>query len=179
MNNFNRGNNKFGGSRDFKRPSFGGRRNSSDRPEMHDAVCGKCGKNCQVPFRPTGAKPVYCSDCFERNTDSAPRRFEGGNRDQRFDRRDSGRDFVKREDYGNKKPDDQYRKQFEALNWKLDKILKLLAPIEVPQEKIYPELKKVEKVAKTSKPKSVVTKKSSETKKAKNATSIEEIIVEE
>ena len=37
-----------------------------DRPprEMHDATCARCGKETQVPFRPTGARPVYCSDCF-------------------------------------------------------------------------------------------------------------------
>ena len=32
--------------------------------EMHDAVCARCGNETQVPFRPTGARPVYCSDCF-------------------------------------------------------------------------------------------------------------------
>ena len=32
--------------------------------EMHDAVCARCGNQTQVPFRPTGARPVYCSDCF-------------------------------------------------------------------------------------------------------------------
>jgi CxxC-x17-CxxC domain-containing protein len=32
--------------------------------EMHDAVCARCGKDTQVPFKPTGARPVYCSDCF-------------------------------------------------------------------------------------------------------------------
>jgi CxxC-x17-CxxC domain-containing protein len=32
--------------------------------EMFDAVCARCGKDTQVPFRPTGARPVYCSDCF-------------------------------------------------------------------------------------------------------------------
>jgi CxxC-x17-CxxC domain-containing protein len=32
--------------------------------EMFDAVCARCGKETQVPFRPTGARPVYCSDCF-------------------------------------------------------------------------------------------------------------------
>ena len=38
-----------------------------DRPqrEMFDAVCGDCGKTARVPFRPTGARPVYCSDCFQ------------------------------------------------------------------------------------------------------------------
>jgi CxxC-x17-CxxC domain-containing protein len=32
--------------------------------EMFDAVCARCGNETQVPFRPTGARPVYCSDCF-------------------------------------------------------------------------------------------------------------------
>lgn len=32
--------------------------------EMHDATCARCGNQTQVPFRPTGARPVYCSDCF-------------------------------------------------------------------------------------------------------------------
>lgn len=32
--------------------------------EMFDAVCARCGKDTQVPFHPTGARPVYCSDCF-------------------------------------------------------------------------------------------------------------------
>jgi CxxC-x17-CxxC domain-containing protein len=33
--------------------------------EMFEAVCANCGKTASVPFRPSGAKPVYCSDCFE------------------------------------------------------------------------------------------------------------------
>ena len=36
-----------------------------DRPrEMFSATCSNCGKEAQVPFRPTSGKPVYCSDCF-------------------------------------------------------------------------------------------------------------------
>jgi CxxC-x17-CxxC domain-containing protein len=31
---------------------------------MHEAICASCGKTCEVPFRPTGEKPVYCDDCF-------------------------------------------------------------------------------------------------------------------
>ena len=39
----------------------------SDRPrEMFSATCDSCGKEARVPFRPTGSKPVYCSDCFRR-----------------------------------------------------------------------------------------------------------------
>jgi CxxC-x17-CxxC domain-containing protein len=45
---------------------------------MHKAVCDECHKSCEVPFRPSGDKPIYCSDCFsskrEDNGDRAPRR---------------------------------------------------------------------------------------------------------
>ncbi|HVM31432.1 MAG TPA: zinc-ribbon domain containing protein [Candidatus Limnocylindrales bacterium] len=38
-----------------------------ERPqrEMFDATCAECGRTARVPFRPTGARPVYCSDCFQ------------------------------------------------------------------------------------------------------------------
>lgn len=32
--------------------------------QMHDVTCAKCGKQTQVPFQPTGDRPVYCSECF-------------------------------------------------------------------------------------------------------------------
>lgn len=48
--NFNR--------RDSDRPSF--------RKEMHTAICAKCGKECQVPFKPSSDKPVYCDACFSK-----------------------------------------------------------------------------------------------------------------
>ena len=32
--------------------------------EMFSATCSNCGREPQVPFRPTSGKPVYCSDCF-------------------------------------------------------------------------------------------------------------------
>ena len=44
----------------------GGGYGSRDRGprEMFAATCSNCGKDAQVPFRPTSGKPVYCSDCF-------------------------------------------------------------------------------------------------------------------
>ncbi len=46
--------------------SSGGYSSSERRSrEMFDAVCANCGKTASVPFRPSGSKPVYCSDCFE------------------------------------------------------------------------------------------------------------------
>ncbi|MCB9359064.1 hypothetical protein H6503_03985 [Candidatus Woesearchaeota archaeon] len=32
---------------------------------MVKAVCDSCGKECELPFKPTAGKPVYCSDCFK------------------------------------------------------------------------------------------------------------------
>ena len=45
------------------------------RREMHDAVCAQCGKDTQVPFRPSGDRPVYCGDCFSKQPASASRRW--------------------------------------------------------------------------------------------------------
>ncbi len=33
--------------------------------QMYSATCSSCGREAQVPFRPNGSKPVYCSDCFD------------------------------------------------------------------------------------------------------------------
>ena len=43
---------------------YGGGSYSRAPREMFDATCARCGKETQVPFRPSGARPVYCSDCF-------------------------------------------------------------------------------------------------------------------
>lgn len=45
--------------------SYGGGR-SYDRPprQLYDATCAECGRTAQVPFQPTGSRPVYCNDCF-------------------------------------------------------------------------------------------------------------------
>ena len=34
--------------------------------EMHPAVCAQCGKDTEVPFRPRGDRPVYCSECYNQ-----------------------------------------------------------------------------------------------------------------
>lgn len=83
-------NSRSGGDRGgFRsRPSFGDRPRFNDRNdrgpvEMHDATCDNCGKACQVPFRPTSGKPVYCSNCFEQQKgryDEREARSEGSPR---------------------------------------------------------------------------------------------------
>ena len=54
---------------------FGGRGRDFDRDrgrdrEMFDVTCNKCGKPAKVPFKPTGDKPVLCSDCFRQNRET-------------------------------------------------------------------------------------------------------------
>lgn len=100
MANFNPGNrgNRGGGfgRRDFRD------RGSRGPVSMHKAICDNCGKECQVPFRPTSGKPIFCSSCFGEKKNSEPRNTETGQ--------------------------SQYKEQFEQLNSKLDKILNILLP---------------------------------------------------
>jgi CxxC-x17-CxxC domain-containing protein len=44
----------------------GGGYGSRGPREMFSATCSSCGKEAQVPFQPSGDKPVYCSDCFQQ-----------------------------------------------------------------------------------------------------------------
>ena len=49
-----------------------GRRDSSrgfsrdNRVEMTKVICSSCGEECEVPFKPTSDKPVYCASCFAK-----------------------------------------------------------------------------------------------------------------
>lgn len=95
-------NNRRFEEREYEDRDFGGGRDrDGGRPGMHHAVCDDCGNDCEVPFKPNGEKPVFCSNCFKRN---------GSN-----DRKNSG-------------GGDQNKEQFAILNAKLDRILKALAP---------------------------------------------------
>lgn len=144
MGNFNRNNRFGGGRRDF------GRR-GSDRP-MHKITCSTCGNECEVPFKPSGSRPVFCSKCFENNRSSDSKRFGGRNsgRSNFDDKRmyetvcdkcgnncnvpfqpKGGKPvycskcFEGKGDRGSRNTE-QYKEQFEKLNAKLDKILKML-----------------------------------------------------
>ena len=34
--------------------------------EFFTALCAGCGREAQLPFKPGGDRPVYCSDCFSK-----------------------------------------------------------------------------------------------------------------
>ena len=142
-------NRSFGGGNRGR--SFGGGnrggfdRNREDR-QMFSAICDKCGAECELPFRPTGEKPVYCSNCFEKTSGregGSERSFGGGNRDfggnkRRFEPRDT-------KDYSQ----ENTRAELEMVNQKLDKILAILN-----SQKVNPvvEIKKVKKAKKVEAP---------------------------
>lgn len=95
MKNFHRGG-KSGGDRDHKgfgKKSFGGGSRGfggrgGDRPtEMFKAVCSQCGKDCQLPFRPNGNRPVFCSNCFEIQKNENPEGSEKFGRPERFEKK--------------------------------------------------------------------------------------------
>ena len=67
MGNFNRG-----PRRDFNRGG-GGFRSFGPR-EMHKAVCSDCGQECEVPFKPSKDRPVYCRDCFMKQKGKTPKK---------------------------------------------------------------------------------------------------------
>ena len=42
-----------------------GRPHDHHRPrQMHRATCADCKKECELPFKPSGDRPVYCKECF-------------------------------------------------------------------------------------------------------------------
>ncbi len=45
----------------------GGFGRSLGEREMHKAVCADCGQECEVPFKPSGDRPVYCKECYRKH----------------------------------------------------------------------------------------------------------------
>jgi len=127
----------FGNKGNINRSRSGGSRFGGDRRDrrMFEATCDKCGNKCEVPFQPSGDKPIYCNSCFGKKSDRGDRRGGGGR-----DSRGGG---------GN----DQLSQQLKSLSNKLDRIISLLDP--GASKKEFP---KKEDVSKSS-PKKPSTKK--------------------
>ena len=129
-----RGGNRYGGgSSGYKKfggggGKFGGR--DGGRPQMHRATCTECNSSCEVPFKPTGDRPVFCNQCFKKGDnggDFAPKKFAkrdyGDSDDRGFG--NGGKKFGGSSGGhgGNAGGGANYDKQFAILNEKLDKIL--------------------------------------------------------
>jgi CxxC-x17-CxxC domain-containing protein len=77
--------------------------------EKFDAVCSNCGKACQVPFRPTGTRPVYCTDCF-----GGPHRISRDKGAKPFEPQKAPKSIADLE------------RQIGAMNTKIDTMLRIL-----------------------------------------------------
>jgi CxxC-x17-CxxC domain-containing protein len=94
----------------FGKGEFSGRDRSFDRNaprQMFKAVCAECGNECEVPFKPSGDRPVLCSACFKQS--------RGENTG---DRREERRDFDR--------PRNENRKMYDTVCAKCGK------PCQVP-----------------------------------------------
>lgn len=104
---------------DFRRGGGGFRsrdgRHGRDRGPvtMHHAVCDQCGKDCEVPFRPSGDKPVYCNECFGGKKDG------GGSRGDRFAQKSFSNKPV-----ASSGGNDEVKKQLVMLNEKMERLIK-------------------------------------------------------
>lgn len=126
------------------RPSFGGRPRFGDRGdrglvEMHKAICDNCGRECEVPFRPTSGKPIFCSSCFENQRKGSYSSFEKKN------------DFGGSRNAGINQGTNSNNQRFDELNSKLDDILKILTSL-VSTDEVSEEQPAVQ-VKTTTKPK--------------------------
>ena len=130
------GNQSRGGFGGASRGGFGNRggAGSSFRPTMYQATCAECGNSCEVPFKPSGTRPIYCSNCFKGKEASRPASGE----------RSPERSFSKPSFGGTSyaKPDFAPRasggavssEQFDKLNKKLDQIINFLNSLDVEEE---------------------------------------------
>ncbi len=177
MGNFQGGGNRnssFRGGSGGGRPSFNQKKSwGDDRPrDMHKATCSECGNPCEVPFKPTGEKPVYCNSCFSakraEGDSHAPRQDFGS----RGDRKPSGgRPSYQSTPRPIPAPSggDDTKRQLSEISGKLDRLIssmeKLVGPskatvvMPTPTVKVAPVVKAVPAVApvkKTEAPKALV-----------------------
>jgi len=108
MKNFNQRGGDRGG---FGRSKFGGGDRRDRGPvTRHQAICADCGQSCQVPFRPSGDKPVYCSNCFGKHGGSRPN----------FERSRENSDRQS----GNGGNNDSLKRQLDSISIKLDQLIR-------------------------------------------------------
>ena len=99
---------RFGGSSDRGARDARGARPRQEDVQLFDAICSTCGKKCQVPFRPSNSRPVYCKDCFGAPHDAVQRKAN----------------FPAASGEGKSTAD--LTRQIAAMNAKIDTMLKIL-----------------------------------------------------
>ncbi|MFA5773067.1 MAG: CxxC-x17-CxxC domain-containing protein [Candidatus Paceibacterota bacterium] len=164
MGNFQGGGNRGGGS--FRSGNGGGNRgggyhsgSGSDRGEktMYKAVCDECHKSCEVPFRPSSDKPVYCNDCFaskRKDDDRAPRRDFG----DRGPKRDYNASPAQSSFAKPAVVQGDMSKQLADISAKLDRLISAIEKLTQPKVETKPMAKIVPVIKKTIAVKTVTKK---------------------
>jgi len=80
----------------FRRHEKRDQGNSYREKRFTQAVCADCHKECEVPFKPSGDRPVYCKDCFSR------RKQEGAFK-REYDKRPGAEGDFTQKQYSDKK----------------------------------------------------------------------------
>lgn len=126
------GRSKFGGDKKFGK-TFKPRRDREDRgterAEMFSTSCTSCHKACDVPFRPSGDKPVYCRECFADKRDGQDSMSTRPSNGPRTESRPQYKSASSSNDRGN----DELKQQLIKIESKLNRILEIINP---PVQKI-------------------------------------------
>lgn len=154
---FNRG---FGGGKSFGGGDRFGGRDRDTRQSGHKAICSACGASCELPFKPTGERPVYCSNCFGKQQgggDRRPQQFSN----ERHER--PRNDFFEKKESRDDLHFGEILQQLKMLNSKIDGLVKLLLP---PPSEVKPETSKKTPIESVVKEKKVKATKKTPSKKA-------------
>ena len=87
------------------------RRSRKTALEMTAVVCARCGRDCEVPFKPTSNKPVYCRNCFKVAGPESSR---------------ESREFAPKDRYTPYSEPKAQPSELDKINRKLDKIMRAL-----------------------------------------------------
>ena len=148
----------FRGGNGGGKPSFGAKKSwSNDRGGngapardrdvvMHKATCSHCGKSCEVPFVPSGDKPVFCRDCFNRTRDSInprgePSKYGNGGPRNSFSDRSAPREFKRPEFKSSPAPvaNDDTKRQLAEIGSKLDRLINAMERMIQPKAEVKTE----------------------------------------
>jgi len=122
----------------FARKPFksGGNSRFGGPTQKFKAECSKCGNSCEVPFRPNGKKPVFCSNCFVKDEGDAPRgRSNFGGRPS-FERPSYDRpQAAPRDDRGLQ----EVKKELQGVNDKLERLIRVMEVRQSVSEAVTPK----------------------------------------
>ncbi len=85
--------------------------NSFRERSFTQAICADCNKECEVPFKPSGDRPVYCKECFSKrkDVDSPKGRYDNRPREAGFVQ---GRHFDKQQGGENRRSGERKKPVF-------------------------------------------------------------------